>query len=69
MERNVSPQVQQVLDDACQIGYDAYRACVFVGNPFTPDNPLYDHWADGYWMGVEQAREEQNRGLTADNDN
>lgn len=52
----INMNVEAVRRAAIQIGYDAFHASAFVANPYLPGDTMYDHWADGYWLGVEQAR-------------
>jgi len=54
----ISLNVEAIRREAMQVGYDAFRASTFVSNPYLPGDRMHDHWADGYWLGVEQARYE-----------
>lgn len=54
----INMNVESVRRGAMQIGYDAFRSGTFINNPYLPGDKMYDHWSDGYWLGVEQARHE-----------
>ena len=51
--------------DGMDCGYSATKAKTFIPNPYEPGSSLFNHWADGYDLGVLQARDS----IDYDNDN
>jgi hypothetical protein len=50
--------IETIRQAGMNIGYDACRAAAFIPNPYPRDHQAHDHWADGYDLGVLQARDE-----------
>ena len=39
-----------------EVGHDAKRAGVYIPNPYLPSDPAYEHYRDGYDLGVMAAK-------------
>jgi hypothetical protein len=55
---NVVLIANQIRAKAREIGYTARMSGAFILNPHLPDQPFYEHWSDGYDLGVRDANEE-----------
>ena len=47
---------QAIRLEGFQVGHDAKRAGVYIPNPFLPSDPAYEHYRDGYDLGVMAAK-------------
>lgn len=52
-------KVEVIRQAGRDIGYDAYMAKAFIPNPYPKDHRSYDHWADGYDLGVLEAKDDE----------
>lgn len=55
IQNNVISLIDKIREESRQIGYDARMSAVFINNPYLPGNKFYEHWQDGYDLGVRDA--------------
>jgi hypothetical protein len=49
-----------IRERAREIGHTARMSSSYITNPYLPGSIFYDHWSDGYDLGVMDANDDLN---------